>query len=127
MTAYAHRTGAKHASLTMAANFDGVAYDCVIDQKNKNNNSSDEFDDCDDRKAKTFRLFGKRKHSDIANESLAHENLKKMPMRHVTEKQGSSEWFKSRLFSFASSSADIQFALKYRNTTEINPTCISNH
>ena len=91
MTAFAYGAGTKNISLTMSANFEGVSHDCVIDNQNKNKNNNNDHDSIDKKKALTFRLFGRGKYFDATNDSIVYNILQNMPMRHVAERQGSSE------------------------------------
>ena len=109
----------------MATNFDGVACDYVIETQNKNKRKNNENDDVNTKKALTFRLFGEGKYPDATNDSLVHKTLQNMPMHHATERQGSSEWFKSRAFSFASYGVDIQFTLSIEILLKITPSTIA--
>ena len=100
LTRYAYRTGTKKISLTMATIFEGVMRDCVVKTIAKNKNNENEQDNDNTKKAHTFRLFRKGKYSDYSKEQLVFNALKNIPTCHITERQGSSEWFKCRAFSF---------------------------
>lgn len=127
LTGCACRTSTKKNSLTMATIFEGVTCDCVVDANSKNKNNKNELNDDNAKKSHAFRLFRKGKCSDDSKEQLAFDALKNVPMRHVTERQGSSEWFKCRAFSFTSSGVDVQFTLKFRNNIENNSVNNSRH
>ena len=95
-------------------------YDCVLDSRKMSKSISNSAGDNNNNKALLFRLFRSNDVATSNDHNAALDLLNNLNAHHVTERQGTPEWFNSRLFSFMSSGINSQFTLKFKTPRENN-------
>ena len=92
------RTGANNMPLMFSAVFDKIMRDCALDAARARDNVNGTTTSNEKKKSMIFRLFRCSDASAHAHHSTAIYLLNNLNIHHITERQGTPEWFKSRSF-----------------------------